>query len=67
MKQYLKLLEDILEKGTWKDPARENLPRTKSLFGTRMEFDMKDGFPLLTTKKSIFQRNNNRIVMVFKR
>ena len=55
MKQYLKLLEDILEKGTWKDPARENLPRTKSLFGTRMEFDMKDGFPLLTTKKVYFK------------
>lgn len=55
MKQYLQLLKDIKEKGTWKDPARKNLPRTLSLFGTRMEFDMKDGFPLLTTKKVYFK------------
>lgn len=55
MKQYLQLLQDIKEKGTWKEPARKNLPRTKSLFGTRMEFDMKDGFPLLTTKKVHFK------------
>lgn len=51
MKQYKELLADILLKGTWKEPARENMPETLSLFGTRMEFDMNDGFPLLTTKK----------------
>lgn len=55
MKQYLTLLQDILDKGTWKAPARENLPPTLSLFGTRMEFDMKDGFPLLTTKEVYFK------------
>lgn len=55
MKQYQDLLKDILSKGTWKDPARQNLPKTKSLFGTRMEFDMVDGFPLLTTKKVYYK------------
>ena len=55
MQQYLQLLRDIKEKGTWKDPARKNMPRTLSLFGTRMELDMKDGFPLLTTKKVYFK------------
>jgi len=55
MKQYLQLLQDIKDKGTWKAPARENLPRTLSLFGTYMEFDMKDGFPLLTTKEVYFK------------
>ncbi|MCK9415225.1 thymidylate synthase [Candidatus Dojkabacteria bacterium] len=55
MKQYQDLLKDILTKGTWKNAARENLPRTKSLFGTRMEFDMADGFPLLTTKKIYYK------------
>jgi thymidylate synthase len=55
MKQYLTLLQDILNKGTWKVPARENLPPTLSLFGTRMEFDMADGFPLLTTKEVHFK------------
>lgn len=51
MKQYQELLQDILTKGTWKEAARTNMPKTISLFGTRMEFDMKDGFPLLTTKR----------------
>lgn len=55
MKQYLTLLQDILDKGTRKAPARENLPPTLSLFGTRMEFDMEDGFPLLTTKEVHFK------------
>jgi thymidylate synthase len=55
MKQYLNLLEEILHKGTWKEPSRPNLPKTLSLFGTRMEFDMADGFPLLTTKKVHFK------------
>ena len=54
MLQYINLLQDIIYKGTWKEPARTNMPRTKSLFGTRMEFDMKDGFPLLTTKKMYY-------------
>jgi len=51
MKQYQDLLREILAKGTWKEPARKNMPRTLSLFGTKMEFDMTKGFPLVTTKK----------------
>jgi len=51
MIQYHTLLSDILSKGTLKKPSRPNLPNTISLFGTRMEFDMADGFPLLTTKE----------------
>jgi thymidylate synthase len=55
MKQYHKLLKQILADGTWKDPARKNLPRTLSIFGTRMEFNMADGFPILTTKKIFYK------------
>lgn len=55
MKQYKELLQDILDKGVWKYPARENMPRTISLFGTRMEFDLTKGFPLLTTKKMYYK------------
>lgn len=51
MKQYLDLLQNILENGEWKSPARENMPRTKSVFGARMEFDLRKGLPLLTTKR----------------
>ena len=55
MKQYLDLCKSILDNGEWKEPARENMPRTLSLFGTRMEFDVRNGFPLLTTKKMYYK------------
>jgi thymidylate synthase len=51
MKQYLDLMREILESGDIKDPARENMPRTKELFHRTMRFNLQDGFPLLTTKK----------------
>ena len=51
MKEYQRLLTDIINKGTNKLPSRKNLPYTISLFGTRIEHDIRDGFPLLTTKK----------------
>lgn len=51
MKQYLDLLRDVYEHGSWKEPAREGMPRTKELFGCMMKFNLQDGFPLLTTKK----------------
>ena len=46
--QYLKMLTKIKKEGLLIATRNGN---TKSLFGERMEFDMKDGFPLLTTKK----------------
>lgn len=55
MKQYHELLMAILEKGTYKAPARENMPGTTSLFGYQMRFDLQKGFPLLTTKKVNFK------------
>ncbi len=51
MKQYLNLLKTIKEKGSYKEPARENMPGTTSLFGYQFRHNLKDGFPLLTTKK----------------
>lgn len=51
MKQYLDLLRDVYEHGSWKEPAREGMPPTKELFGCMMKFNLQDGFPLLTTKK----------------
>lgn len=55
MKQYLQLLRDIKEKGTYKPPARENMPGTQSLFGYQLRHDLSEGFPLLTTKKLSFK------------
>lgn len=51
MKQYLELLKEIKEKGTYKPAAREGMPGTQSLFGYQFRHNLADGFPLLTTKE----------------
>lgn len=55
MKQYKELLKAVKEKGTYKKPAREGMPRTLSLFGYQFRHDLSEGFPLLTTKKLSFK------------
>jgi thymidylate synthase len=55
MKQYLDLLKAIKETGDYKEPARENMPGTYSLFGYQFRHKLEDGFPLLTTKKVSFK------------
>lgn len=47
--QYLQLLAEILKNGKTK-PSRGIHP-IKSIFGYQMHFDLRHGFPLLTTKK----------------
>lgn len=49
MKQYLQLLEDVLNNGIER-PDRTGTG-TYSIFGYQMRFDLNAGFPLLTTKK----------------
>jgi thymidylate synthase len=51
--QYLRLLENILENGTWEEGRNG---KTKSIFGHSMRFSLANGkIPILTTKKTAWK------------
>jgi thymidylate synthase len=49
MLEYLNLIRHVQEKGNLKEDRTGT--GTKSVFGYQMRFDLKEGFPLVTTKK----------------
>ena len=51
--QYLNLIKNILENGTWENGRNG---KTKAIFGNMMRFSLKDGkIPILTTKKTAWK------------
>jgi len=51
--QYLDLIRDIMENGSWEDGRNG---RTKSIFGNMMRFSLKDEkIPILTSKKTAWK------------
>ena len=50
--QYIYLLNKLLEDGEERETRNG---KTLSIFGYRMDFDLQEGFPLLTTKKMFFK------------
>jgi thymidylate synthase len=51
--QYLNLLENILENGTWEEGRNG---KTKTIFGSSMRFSLAGGqIPILTTKKTAWK------------
>jgi len=51
MKQYLDLLQNIINNGVEKESGRANMPNTIGISHGVIQMDLQKGFPLLTTKK----------------
>jgi len=53
MKQYLQLVETILSEGSWQE--NRTGVRSISIPGASMRFDLRDGFPAITTRRLPFK------------
>ncbi|HPI82060.1 MAG TPA: thymidylate synthase [Candidatus Paceibacterota bacterium] len=55
MKQYLELLQNILDNGVEKESGRANMPNTIEISKGDISMDLSKGFPLLTTKRMFWK------------
>ena len=59
---YLDALKNIMENGVDRDDRTGT--GTRALFGLQMRFDMKDGFPAITTKKLAFKAVKSELLWI---
>ncbi|NYF24735.1 thymidylate synthase [Sporosarcina sp. JAI121] len=64
MKQYLDLCKHVLETGVKKEDRTGT--GTVSVFGHQMRFDLNEGFPLMTTKKTAFRLISSELLWFLK-
>jgi thymidylate synthase len=64
MKQYLDLVRQVLEHG--EDREDRTGTGTRSIFGTQTKYDLREGFPLLTTKKVLFSAVSRELLWFLK-
>jgi len=64
MKQYLELCKHVLETGEKKEDRTGT--GTLSVFGYQMRFDLNEGFPLMTTKKTAFRLISSELLWFLK-
>ncbi len=55
MKQYLDLLQNIIDNGVEKESGRANMPNTIGISHGVIKMNLQDGYPLLTTKKMFWK------------
>jgi thymidylate synthase len=60
MKQYLDLVKDVLGNGSWS--SNRTGVRTLSIPGASMRFDLRQGFPAVTTRKLPFKTAMGELV-----
>lgn len=61
--KYLEVLENLIDKGDYRETRNAN---TYSLFSKVLEFDLNDGFPLLSTKKVLWEQVFNELIWFLK-
>lgn len=64
MKNYHELVQHILDNGI--ESGDRTGTGTKSVFGSTLEFDLNNGFPLLTTKKVSFKNVATELIWFLK-